>query len=107
MMRMETDEERIVALLHDVVEKSDKSLEDLRQEGFFEEIVEAVDCLTKRPGEDYATHIERVKINPLSHKVKIADLEDNMDPKRIVDFSEEDKKRLKRFHNAWFELKNG
>ena len=105
MMKMDTEMEQIVAVLHDVVEKSDLTLDDLRQEGFPEEIVDAVDHLTKRPGEDYSFHIERSRKNPLSLKVKIADLEDNMDPKRIIDFSEEDKKRLERFHKTWSELK--
>lgn len=105
MMKMATETEQIVALLHDVVEKSDFTLDDLRQEGFPEEIVDAVNRLTKRPGEHYSTHIERSGTNPLSRKVKIADLEDNMDPKRNIDFSEEDKKRLERFHRAWLELK--
>jgi (p)ppGpp synthase/HD superfamily hydrolase len=106
MIKMDTEAEKIVAVLHDVVEKSDQTLEDLRREDFHEEIIDAVDRLTKRPGEDYASHIERAKRNPLSRKVKIADLEDNMDPKRIIDFSEEDKKRLERFHRTWSELKN-
>jgi (p)ppGpp synthase/HD superfamily hydrolase len=106
MMRMDTEMEKIVAVLHDVVEKSDQTLNDLRREGFPEEIVDAVDCLTKRPGDDYATHIRRARMNLLSQKVKIADLEDNMDPKRIIDFSEEDKKRLECFHKTWSELKN-
>jgi (p)ppGpp synthase/HD superfamily hydrolase len=106
MMKMNTEEEQIAAVLHDVVEKSDRTLDDLRREGFSEEIISAVDRLTKRPGEDYATHIERTRKNSLSRKVKIADLEDNMDPKRIVHFSDEDKKRLGRFHEAWSILKN-
>lgn len=105
MMRMETESEKIVSVLHDVVEKSNRTLEDLRREGFHEEIIDAVDRLTKRPGEDYENHIERTKSHPLSRKVKIADLEDNMDPKRIIDFSKEDKKRLERFHKSWLRLK--
>jgi (p)ppGpp synthase/HD superfamily hydrolase len=105
MMRMDTEEEWIVAVLHDVVEKSDRTLEDLRHEGFPEEIIDAVNRLTKRPGEDYKTHLRRAKTDPLARKVKIADLEDNMDPKRIKDFAEEDKTRLERFHSTWSELK--
>lgn len=106
MMKMDTDLEMIVAVLHDVVEKSDFTLDELRHEGFSEEVIAAVDRLTKRPGEDYESHIERAKNQPLSRKIKIADLEDNMDPKRILDFSEEDLKRLTRFHKTWSELKN-
>ena len=103
---MDTEREKIVAMLHDVVEKSDLTLEDLRREGFPNEIIDAVDCLTKRPGDDYAAHILRARTNPLSKKVKIADLEDNMDPRRTIDFSEEDRQRLDRYHKAWSELRN-
>jgi (p)ppGpp synthase/HD superfamily hydrolase len=106
MMRMDTEMEKIVAVLHDVVEKTDHTLNDLHNVGFSKEVIDALDCLTKRPGEDYETHIQRARTNPLAKKIKIADLEDNMDPKRISNFSEEDKKRLERFHKAWSELKN-
>jgi (p)ppGpp synthase/HD superfamily hydrolase len=105
MNRMDSKKEKIVAVLHDVVEKSEWTLENLRGEGFSEEIVDAVDRLTKRDGEAYATHIERTKTNPLSRCVKLADLEDNMDTKRITDPSEEDEKRLVRFRDAWSALK--
>jgi (p)ppGpp synthase/HD superfamily hydrolase len=108
MMRMDSETEKIVAVLHDVVEKSNWTLEGLRQEGFSKKIIEAVDNLTKRDGEPYSVHIERANSSPLARTVKLADLEDNMDPNRIVDLSEEDKKRLARYKKAWSELnKNG
>jgi len=106
MMRMGAENERIVAVLHDVVEKTERTLEDLRCEGFSAEVVAAVDSLTKRPGEGYEAHIERARTHPLSLRVKIEDLEDNMDPQRIIDFTDADKKRLERFHLAWSKLKN-
>ena len=102
---MDSESEKIVAVLHDVVEKSEWTLEDLRIEGFPEEIIDAVDKLTKRDGEAYARHIERTKTSPLSRSVKLADLEDNMDEKRLIDPSAEDEKRLARFREAWLELK--
>lgn len=106
MMGVESEEEKIVAVLHDVVEDSDLTLEDLKKEGFSDEIVRAVDCLTKREGEPYEAHVERSRYNRLAHPVKIADLEDNMDPKRIVEFSDEDKKRMARYHKTWTSLIN-
>jgi len=105
MMRMDSEAEKIVATLHDVVEKSEWTLEDLKMEGFSDLIIDAVDKLTKRGGEAYATHIERTKASQLSRWIKLADLEDNMDPKRITDPSAEDEQRLVRFREAWSELK--
>lgn len=105
MERMDSESAKIVAVLHDVVEKSDWTLEDLRREGFSGEIVAAVDKLTKRDGESYATHIERAKTSPLSRSVKLADLEDNMDTDRITEPSAEDETRLARFREAWAALK--
>jgi (p)ppGpp synthase/HD superfamily hydrolase len=105
MRRMDSETEKIVAVLHDVVEKSEWTLEDLKREGFSDLIIDAVDKLTKRDGEPYDLHIERTKTSSLSRIVKLADLEDNMDPKRITDPSAEDDKRLGRFREAWSALK--
>lgn len=104
MIRMNSEMEKIVAVLHDVVEKSNWTLEGLRQEGFSKKIIEAVDNLTKRDGEPYSVYIERANSSPLARTVKLADLEDNMDPNRIVDLPVEDKKRLARYKKAWSEL---
>ena len=70
---MPSDESRIVAVLHDVVEDSDVALECLRKEGFNERVLAAVDSLTKRKDEDYDTFIDRVSKNPLAREVKIED----------------------------------
>ena len=76
---MHSDDERIVAVLHDVLEKSDLTTADLEKEGFSMEVTKAVDCLTRRDTEndDYFDYIERVRINPLAKAVKLADLADN------------------------------
>jgi (p)ppGpp synthase/HD superfamily hydrolase len=81
MARVETDAERIVAILHDTVEnEGDRvSFARLRQEGFPEDIVQAIDCLTRRDGEPYADMIERIAPNALARRVKLADLADNLD----------------------------
>ena len=104
MCRMRTDPQRIVAVLHDVVEDSDWTLDQLRREGFSEEIVHAVDCLTKRPGEPYDETIRRAASHPLARAVKLADLEDNMDLNRINDLTERDLERLRRYKAAKAQL---
>ncbi len=101
MMSVKSEEEKIVAVLHDVVEDSDLTLESLKIEGFSFEVVRAVDCLTKREGEPYEAHVERSRQDHLALPVKIADLEDNMDPTRIGVFSDEDEKRMARYHKTW------
>ncbi len=102
MMNVDSEQDKIVAILHDVVEDSDWTLEGLRdEEGFTTEIVAAVDCLTRRDGEPYVDYIERLKSNRIARKVKLADLEDNMDLRRINEVSENDLKRLEKYHQAW------
>ena len=70
------------------------------QEGFHGEILAALDCLTRQDGEEYEKFIERVKLNPLAVKVKIADLEDNLDVSRLKDVTEADAKRLEKYKQA-------
>jgi (p)ppGpp synthase/HD superfamily hydrolase len=106
MMKMDTDEEKIATVLHDVVEDSYWTLEDLRKAGFSDAVLNLVDLLTRRQSESYEHFIERVKAHPTAIKIKIADLEDNMDLKRLPDLTEKDVARLKRYHRAWNELKN-
>ena len=100
MNRCETEMEKITALLHDVLEDSDHTLEDLRREGFAEEILEALVCLTHLEGEDYMTYIERICQNPLAARVKYADLQDNMDISRIPQPTEKDFARLEKYKKA-------
>jgi len=100
MLRLESDTEMIVAILHDVIEDSSWTADQLREEGFSEEIVEAVENLTKRDGEPYGDFIERAKQSPLSHRVKIADLKDNMDMSRLSRLTEDDMTRFERYHRA-------
>ena len=100
MERCETEETKIIAILHDVMEDSDYTLEDLRKEGFSEEILEALVCLTHQEGEDYMAYIERVCQNPLAARVKYADLQDNMDISRIPHPTEKDFARLEKYKKA-------
>lgn len=98
--RCETAEEKIVALLHDVIEDTDRTVEDLRQEGFSETVLQAVACLTHREGESYMDYVERVCRNPLAARVKLADLSDNMDLSRIPHPTEKDLARVEKYKKA-------
>jgi (p)ppGpp synthase/HD superfamily hydrolase len=107
MLRFNTETEMIVAALHDVVEDNpDWNFDRLRQEGFSEEIVQAVDHLTRRKQESYEEFVERTSQNELARRVKLADLKDNMDLTRLNSLTEDDKRRLERYHRAWVKLSN-
>ena len=104
MFRVETDAEKMAAVLHDVVEDTDWTLDDLRAEGFPEEVVAAVDHLTRREEESYEEFVVRAAAHPVARRVKIADLEDNMDVRRIGTVAEKDVERLTRYHRSWCSL---
>jgi (p)ppGpp synthase/HD superfamily hydrolase len=101
MMRMDTEAAMMAAVLHDVVEDSEWTLGRLREAGFPAEVLEAVDCLTHREGESYEEFVERVRTNPLARQVKIADLEDNMNVRRMSQLGPGDLERLEKYHRAW------
>ncbi|MBP5970361.1 MULTISPECIES: HD domain-containing protein [Pseudomonas] len=100
MLRMTSLEERIVAVLHDVVEDCDISLDDLRKEGFSEEVLTAIQSVTKVPGESYEDFVERAAQNPIGRVVKLADLEENSDLSRIASPSWEDLERIEKYRRA-------
>lgn len=104
MLGMETEEEMIVAVLHDVIEDTEVSLEALVKAGFSSAIVAAVDALSRRKDETYESFIERVSRNPLAVRIKLSDLRDNMDIRRIPDLEDKDLQRLHRYHHAWKRL---
>ena len=106
MLRMGSEEEMIIAILHDVIEDTDVTIDDLRAQGFNEDILEAIDLLTKKDGVDYAAYLETVAANPLARRVKIADLCDNMNVREIPDLQESDLKRLDKHHKALRKLEN-
>jgi len=106
MDRVPGREGKIIALLHDVVEDSNLTLENLREAGFSVEILNSVEALTKRPGEEYTRYIQRVARNKLTIEVKLADLEDNMDLRRCKELSETDLDRMNKYLRAWYYLKN-
>jgi (p)ppGpp synthase/HD superfamily hydrolase len=102
MMAMDTDEARRVAVLHDVVEDCRVTLNELRRRGYPEREVLAIAALTKRDHErgDYGRFIKRVLRNPLAAKVKLADVEDNLNVTRLQTLGPKDLKRVAKYHAA-------
>lgn len=100
-----TMEEKITGVLHDVVEDSDWTFAMLEAEGFSKEIVDALRCVTKlSESEPYDKFITRIKKNPLAVAVKLNDLTDNMDIRRLPYLSDKDVKRLKKYLKAYKQL---
>ena len=101
MMRVETEEEKIVAILHDVVEDTDWTFDALRKEGFSETVIEALETVTKySEEEDYDDFIQRSLKNDIGRKVKIADLRENLDVTRIGELYSKDIERINKYKRA-------
>ena len=90
----------IVALLHDVVEDTDYTLEDIAAEGFGKEILEAVALMTHEDDIPYLDYVAKLKENPIARAVKLADLAHNSDLSRIGEIDEETKQRLEKYKKA-------
>jgi (p)ppGpp synthase/HD superfamily hydrolase len=101
MVCMESVENMIIATLHDVIEDSEWTLDDLRKEGFSEPVVGAVDSLSRREDETFENYIKRLKGNPAAIPVKLEDLKDNMNMLRLKTLKGRDWKRLQRYHWAF------
>jgi len=97
---VDTEDEKIVALLHDTVEDTSITFEELKDYGFSNEIIIAIKAITKIKGESYEDYIDRVKDNPIALKVKIADLKHNMDLRRIPNPSRKDHERVRKYINT-------
>ena len=100
MFNVERHDEKIVAMLHDVVEDSDWTIDQLKVEGFSENILEAVYRLTRKDKDSYEQFINIAGGHPISRKVKIADLIDNMDLNRISNPTEKDFARIEKYKKA-------
>lgn len=100
MGALEGDAARAAALLHDVVEDSDTTLDDLRRAGVPESVVQAVDALTKREGEHYDSYLDRVIADPLARLVKRSDVRDNLRVERLPEVGQGDVARLNRYLGA-------
>lgn len=104
MFQMATEEEMITAVLHDVVEDSDVTLDALRQAGFSEKLITAVAAVSRQDDETYEEFIRRLRPNALAAKVKLADLTDNMDARRLKTITPKDLARIEKYHHAWIAL---
>ena len=91
------DNEKIVAYLHDVVEDTNITLADLKEVGFDNDVIEAIDAITKRDGENYDDYIYRVSHNKIAKQVKIADMTHNSDITRFDNPSQKDIERCEKY----------
>ena len=98
--QVKTEQEKAVALLHDVLEDSDITAADLLAYGLSNEVVTAVQTLTKKKGQSYQDYLEKVKSNNLARVVKLADLKHNSDLSRLKSVSDTDRERVKKYKNA-------
>lgn len=104
MMSLDTDEEKIVGVLHDVIEDTFITEARLKGEGFSEEITEAIKSVTRNKNENYWDFIRRSMENEIGREVKLADVKDNMDWTRIISPSETDMKRMQKYQQAYYML---
>lgn len=98
--QMKDEETTIVALLHDVVEDSEYTLDDLRKEGFSDAVLLAVNAMTHEEGVPYMDYIHSIKKNRIATAVKIADLKHNSDSSRLDQIDEHSYKRIEKYKNA-------
>ena len=105
MERGKSEIEKICGVLHDVLEDSEWTFEKLENEGFSDEVIAVLRCITKESEkEDYDVFINRIAQNPIAIEVKINDLLDNMDITRLKELNEEDVKRLNKYLKAFWKL---
>ena len=97
MLRGKNETEMIIGILHDTVEDTPITLDMLRLEGFSEEVLVALDCITKHKGEDYGDFIDRVLVNPLATQIKLYDIEDNLNRDRIPYPTPKDEARFQKY----------
>lgn len=100
MFAMHNETEKICAVLHDVIEDTEITLDYLRNEGFSEEVLSALDALTRRSNETYDEFIRRIIKNKIASNIKLADLSDNMDLSRISNPTQKDYDRIEKYRRA-------
>ena len=105
MEKMMLKDFKIVAVLHDIVEDTSITLQDLKDLGYGSMIVDAIDCLTKREGESYDKFADRTMTDTMASYVKLADIEDNMDLSRLKTVTAKDKARYKKYKKVHTRIK--
>jgi (p)ppGpp synthase/HD superfamily hydrolase len=87
--------------MHDLIEDTSWTFEDLQKEGFAPEVIEVLRLVTKEQDEDYSSFTERISTNPVAVKVKLNDLADNLDVTRLDYITPKDLNRLNKYLTAW------
>lgn len=98
--QMQSEETVVVALLHDLVEDSNYTLEDLKEMGFPKSVVDAIELMTHTSDKEYMDYIALIKNNPIARTVKLADLKHNSDISRLDTVTEKDLKRVEKYAAA-------
>lgn len=106
MFGVDALEAKMAAVLHDVVEDTAWTLDELKEEGFPKDVIDAVAYLTHDASLSYESYIEQIATNDLARVVKLADLTDNMNTLRIPELQEKDFERLSKYHKAWRKLRD-
>ena len=104
MNQMDTQEEKIVAILHDTVEDGVITSEELIKEGFSQNVIYALILLTHKKETPYDEYIKAIALNPLATKVKLADLKDNSDITRLKGLTKKDFDRMEKYHRSYVYL---
>ena len=96
-----TDENSVItALLHDVIEDTNLTIDELAREGFHEDVLTALTLLTHNPAEEYMDYISRISTCPLARKIKLTDLRHNSDPTRLDSVDEKTARRFEKYARA-------
>ena len=98
--QMKDESTTIVALLHDVIEDTEYTVEDLIEMGFDGEVIEAIKLMTHEDGVPYMGYVKRIKTNPIARQVKLADLRHNSDITRLDRVTEKDLIRVEKYRKA-------
>lgn len=106
METVKSDDAKIVAVLHDIIEDTDVTEEDLLNAGLSKHIVDAIVILTRSRDEDYMDYVKNLSSNPLAKEVKLADLQHNMDLRRLSTLKERDLDRNRKYQIAYHYLIN-
>ncbi|WP_241286158.1 phosphohydrolase [Chryseobacterium arthrosphaerae] len=100
MMKGKSEDEMIGGILHDLVEDTDWTFEQLKEEGFPQHIITALELVTRKDREKYSDFIQRIFGNPLAVAIKLNDLDDNMNVNRLNEVTVKDAERLSKYINA-------
>ena len=98
--QMQDEETTIVALLHDVIEDTEYTLDDLRKMGFGDSVLDAINLMTHKGGVPYMEYVEKIKANPIAKIVKLADLRHNSDLTRLDVVTPRDQERADKYSSA-------